>query len=226
MSAARASFRAGVIDCIPLMLGVIPFGLIAGVAAVSAGIPAVHTVGMSVIIFAGASQLAAIELIGQDAPALVIVLTVLVINLRMMMYSASLAPHFQKLNERWKVLLSYILTDQAFAVSIIKFEQSDVKKHWYYFGVAITLWVVWQIATIVGIVLGASIPAEWNLGFTVPLIFLTLLITAMKDRPSIAAGVGGGVIAVVGAGLPFNLGLLIGSLCGIATGLLVAERWA
>ncbi|MFC6732655.1 AzlC family ABC transporter permease [Haladaptatus sp. DYSN1] len=224
MSAARASFRSGVVDCLPLILGIVPFGLISGVAAIEVGLSAAHALGMSVIIFAGASQLAAIELIGQDAPALVIVVTVLVINVRMMMYSASIAPHFQRLEERWKLLLSYVLTDQAYALSILKFEQEDVKKRWYYLGVALPLWIVWQIATMVGIVLGASIPSEWNLGFTVPLIFLALLVPTMKNRPSVAAAVVGGGVAVAAAGFPFNLGLLVGALCGIVVGVVVAER--
>jgi predicted branched-subunit amino acid permease len=106
VTSPRSDFRAGVRVGVPIVLGIVPFGLVAGAGAVSVGIPALQAVGMSVFIFAGASQLAAIELVGRGAPAAVIVLTVLVVNLRMVMYSASIAPHFARQSAKWKAALS------------------------------------------------------------------------------------------------------------------------
>ncbi len=198
--------------------------MVAGVAAVGAGIPPIEALAMSVVIFAGASQLAAAELIGRNAPAVVVVFTVFVINLRMVMYSASIAPYFARQSAKWKGFLSYLLTDQAYAVSLLKFERNgDVSRRWYYLGIAVPLWVVWQIATVAGIALGSGVPDGWHLDFAVPLVFLAVLIPAVTDRATVAAAVVGGTVAIVANGLPYNLGLITAAVVGIATGLLVEE---
>ncbi|WP_135828571.1 AzlC family ABC transporter permease [Halorussus halobius] len=206
------------------MLGVAPFGMVFGVAAVGSDVPVVETVAMSVVIFAGASQLAAVELVGQNAPAAVVVATVLVINLRMMMYSASIAPHFERLSARWKALLSYLLTDQAYAASIFEFENDDdVSRKWYFLGVAGPIWLMWQVATVAGIALGSGVPDGWHLDFAVPLVFLALVIPAVTDRSTAVAAVVGGSVAVAAAGFPFNLGLITAAVAGIAGGLVTEE---
>jgi 4-azaleucine resistance transporter AzlC len=220
----RADFRRGVRDVAPLLLGVAPFGLVAGIAAVNAGLDLSQAVGMSVIVFAGASQLAALDLIGNGAPASVVVLTAVVINLRMLMYSASIAPHFRAFAARVKAGLAYLLTDQAYALSIASYRDGDVDRVAYYLGTAVTLWVVWQLTTVAGVVLGTGVPEAWGLEFAVPLVFLALLVPAMEDGPTTVAGLAGGAVAVVGTALPLNLGLLVGASVGIAAGLL-AERF-
>jgi 4-azaleucine resistance transporter AzlC len=220
-----ADLRKGVRAALPLLLGVVPFGLVSGVAAVGAGLTLVEAMGLSVVVFAGASQLAILDLLGRDAPLAVVVLTAAVINVRMVMYSASIAPYFRPFRRRWKALLAYLLTDQAYALSIAEYTRhEDTDRRWYYFGIAATIWVVWQVATVAGIVLGANVPERWGLQFAVPLVFLTLLVMALKDRPTVAAGVVGGGVAVVGAGLPLNLGLVVGAVAGVATGVLVERR--
>ncbi|MFC4449017.1 AzlC family ABC transporter permease [Halorussus aquaticus] len=224
MPSPRADFRSGVRVALPILLGIVPFGMVAGVAAVNAGIPAVEAVAMSVVIFAGASQLAAAELVGRNAPAVVVVFTVLVINLRMMMYSASIAPYFQRESARWKGALAYLLTDQAYAVSLLRFENDeDVSRRWYYLGVGGALWVTWQLATVVGIALGASVPDSWRLEFAVPLVFLAVLVPAVTDRATGVAALVGGAVGVAANGLPFNLGLITAAVVGIAAGLLAEE---
>jgi 4-azaleucine resistance transporter AzlC len=220
----RADFRRGVRDVAPLLLGVAPFGLVAGIAAANAGLDLTQAVGMSVIVFAGASQLAALDLIGRDAPLSVVVLTAVVINLRMLMYSASIAPYFRTFAARVKAGLAYLLTDQAYALSIASYRaEASVDRVAYYLGVAVTLWVVWQLTTAAGVLLGTGVPDAWGLEFAVPLVFLALLVPAMEDGPTTVAGLVGGTVAVVGAGLPLNLGLLVGASVGIVAGLL-AER--
>lgn len=212
---------AGVRDVSPLLLGIAPFALVAGIAAVNAGLGLAEAVGMSVIVFAGASQLAAIELIGANAPLAVVIGTAVVINVRMVMYSASIAPHFADYGRKLRAGLAYVLTDQAYALSVAEFEANPERSRWrYYVGAAAALWVVWQVGTVVGVVVGAGVPDAWGLTFAVPLVFLALLVPTMKDRPTTAAGVGGGAIAVAAAGLPLNLGLLVGAVSGIVVGLL------
>ncbi|RBI61799.1 branched-chain amino acid ABC transporter permease [halophilic archaeon] len=198
--------------------------MVAGVAAVNAGVPAIQALAMSVVIFAGASQLAAAELIGESAPVGVVVLTVLVVNLRMMMYSASIAPYFERQPARWKAVLSYLLTDQAYAVSVMKFERDETtSRRWYYLGVASPLWVSWQIATVAGILLGANVPTGWHLDFAVPLVFLAVLVPSVTDRPTVVAALVGGGVAVAAGGLPFDLGLVVAAVAGIVAGLLAEE---
>ncbi|WP_136717591.1 AzlC family ABC transporter permease [Halorientalis salina] len=219
-----ADFRRGVRDVSPLLLGVAPFGLVAGIAAVNAGLDLSQALGMSVVVFAGASQLAALDLLGSDAPLAVVVVTAVVINLRMVMYSASIAPYLRDLSARWKGGLAYLLTDQAYALSIASYRsERSVDRKSYYLGVAATLWAVWQLATVAGVVLGTGVPDAWGLEFAVPLVFLALLVPAMEDGPTVVAALVSGTVAVAGAGLPLNLGLLVGASVAIPIGL-VAER--
>ena len=216
----RSEFWQGVRDVIPLLLGIVPFGFIAGIATVNAGLGLPEAVGLSAIVFAGAAQLAALDLIGRDAPLAIVVVTTVVINLRMLMYSASIAPYFADYGRRLRAGLAYVLTDQAYALSIAEYEENPERSRWrYYLGAAASLWVVWQIGTVVGVVVGAGVPEAWGLTFAVPLVFLALLVPAMKDRPTTAAGVSAGAVAVVAAGLPLNLGLLVGAITGVVVGL-------
>jgi 4-azaleucine resistance transporter AzlC len=226
MSSRRGSFLDGARTVAPVMVGIVPFGLVAGAAAVRVGLSGLHAVGLSVLVFAGASQLAAIELLGDNTPAAVVVVTVLVINLRMTMYSASLAPYLQEFSTRWRAAMAYILTDQAYALSVAEFRVDEsVNRKWYYLGTAVPLWVVWQICTVVGVVVGARVPDSLPLQFAVPLTFLAILVPTITDSPSaVAAGVGGS-IAVVGSGLPLNLGLITGAVTGVVAGLVVETGW-
>jgi len=212
--------RDGVRDALPLLLGIVPFALVAGVAGVEAGLTPLQTVGLSVIVFAGASQLAAIDLLGRDAALGVVVITVVVINLRMLMYSASIAPYFRDLSARVRAGCAYLLTDQAYALALARYTgDRELRRPYYYLGVAVTLWVVWQAGTVVGVVFGAAVPDGWRLGFAVPLVFLALLVPAVSDAPELAAAVVAAAVAVAGAGLPFNAGLLAGAGVGVAVGI-------
>jgi 4-azaleucine resistance transporter AzlC len=208
----------------PILLGVVPFGLIAGISAVSVGLTPLHGVGMSITVFAGASQLAALQLIGRHAPFLVVAATALIINARFVMYSASLAPHFTEASTGRKALLSYLLTDQAYAFSIRRYadrSEATSARLSYYLGAALTLWITWQIATAVGAFLGAAIPESWSLDFAIPLVFIALLVPAIRDRSdAVAAGVSG-TLAVLLVGLPFNLGLPLAATTGIIAGIVV-----
>lgn len=221
---SNSDFGEGVRTVAPVLLGVVPFALVAGVAAASAGLSLLEAMGMSVIVFAGASQLAALDLLSQDAPLAVVVVTAAVINLRMMMYSASIAPHFRSVSARWKAVLSYLLTDQAYALSLTRYgEDDEIDRKWFYLGIAATLWVVWQLGTLAGVLLGAGVPDSWGLEFAVPLVFLAVLVPALEDRASVVAGVVAAGVAIAGGGLPLNLGLLVAAAVGITVGMIFEE---
>ena len=224
MDRVSTHFSAGFRDALPLLLGILPFALVAGVAAAETGLSLLQAVGMSVFVFAGASQLAALELLGDNASLAVVVLTAAVINLRMLMYSASIAPRFRAATARVRAVLAYFLTDQVFALTVARYDADDSGQRWYYLGVSLALWGVWQVGTVIGVVVGAGVPESWGLEFAVPLVFLALLVPTLKERESLAAGAAAGVVAVAGAGLPFNLGLIVAALVGVAAGMFVGGR--
>ena len=223
----RPAFLDGMRSVVPLLIGVAPFGLIFGVTAAGSAVGGGLGYASSLIIFAGAAQLATVQLLTAGSAAVVVVATALVINARHLMYSAALAPHFREFPTGWRLTLPYILTDQAFAVSVSRFDEGTTPeyKRWYFLGGAISLWTTWQLSSAAGVVLGASVPESWSLDFAIPLVFLALLVPALKDRPSVVAAVVGGVVALAAHGVSYNLGLLIGALVGIAAGV-VAERVA
>lgn len=222
----RAAVREGVVDVLPVAIGIIPFGLVAGAAAVEAGLGVDGGLGLSMIVFAGASQLAAIELFARDAPAVVVVLTVAIINLRMAMYSAAVAPVLARHPRRHRLAAAYVLVDQVFAMLLDRDAVDDGawNRLGYYVGLGGTLWVLWQLDTLVGAVVGASIPDWLPLSAALPLVFLALLVPAVTDRATFAAAVVSGTIATIGVDLPYNSGLLIGAVSGILVGTLVSLR--
>jgi len=225
-----AAFVSGAKAIVPVLFALLPFGVAFGATAIGSGLSTLEALGMSVFVFAGAAQLAAIPLISAGASVAVVVLTVLIVNLRLTLYSASLAPHFRHLPAGWKGLLSYLLTDQAYAATITRFDDGQIEepdKRWYYLGVAMPIGVVWLTATMLGIFLGAWASEGWSLDFVLPLIFIALAVPAIKDRMTTAAALSAGVAAVFAAALPLNLGLITSALVGVVGGLVaesVAER--
>jgi predicted branched-subunit amino acid permease len=154
------------------------------------------------------------------------VFTVWVINLRHALYSASVASYLQKLPTRWKLALAYLLTDEAYAVTIIHYQEEGDKqyRHWFFLGAGLTLWTTWQLSTAMGIFLGATVPASWSLDFTLALIFIALVVPSLKDRASLGAALSAGVAAIILFSLPLKTGLLVASLIGIVVGMLVERR--
>jgi len=222
----RTAFLDGLGDVAPLNIGTVPFGLIVGVAAASSRMGALAGWSTSPIIFGGSAQVVTIDLHNAGAAALVVIATALIVNARHVMYSAVLAAHFRPFPTMWKYGLSYLMTDQIFATAVTRWEGVDdpFYKRWYFLGGALGLWVPWQIATIVGVLLGAQVPDAWSLDFAIPMVFLVLLILAVQDRPGMVAAIVGGAAALIGGDIPYNLGLVVATGCGIVAGL-IAERW-
>lgn len=182
MSESKKNFVEGVRSEIPLLIGVFPFGMIYGALALNAGLSNLASQMMSSIVFAGSAQFITAQLVHDAAPGLVVVLTIAVVNLRHMLYSASLAPYLKDLSIRWKFLLSYLLTDEAYAPSILHFEKEGLAthKHWFLLGAGFSLWFTWQVSTAIGIFLGAAIPESWSLDFALPLTFIAMVVPVLK----------------------------------------------
>ena len=223
----QSQFLKGVKDTFPILIGVAPFGMIYGVMAVKAGLTAAAAQAMSVILFAGSSQFMVVQLISAGTPWLVIVTTAFIINLRHALYSASIAPHIRRLSPLWKGLLAYTLVDEAYAIGITHFEQNGSKElqHWYLFAAGLALWTCWQASTALGIFLGAQIPAEWSLDFTLALTFIALVVPALKDRPLVLAALSAGITAAAAHQLPYKFGLILAAMVGISVGLWSEQKW-
>ncbi len=230
MVSRRSEFFEGVKAELPILLGVSPFGLIYGVLALNAGLPAALAFAMSSVVFAGSAQFIAAQLIGSGAPGIVILSTTLIVNLRHVLYGASVAPYLKHLNLRWKCLLAYLLTDEVYAVAITRFAQDTAlpsrppHNHWYFLGAGLAQWGAWQASTAVGIALGTQVPPGWGLDFTVALTFIALVVPTLTDRPSVAAALTAGMISLLAAGWPHKLGLLVAAMCGIVVGLTFEAR--
>jgi 4-azaleucine resistance transporter AzlC len=231
MRPARIEFWHGVKAQIPILFGTSPFGLIYGILAMEADLPVEVALGMSLIVFAGSSQFIAAELFAAATPGIIIVLTTFVVNLRHMLYSASIAPYIRHLSTAWKYLLAFLLTDEAYAVAITRYQSETPESvrgsnpHWYFLGAGLALWGSWQLSTLAGVVLGAQVPESWSLDFTLALTFIALVIPVLTDRPAILAALIAGVIALAAHSLPYNLGLILAVMGGIGAGM-AAERFS
>jgi 4-azaleucine resistance transporter AzlC len=223
-----AEARAGAKAVAPMLVGVIPFGLVAGATAVDDGFGVGAAAGMSTIVFAGASQLAAFQVLADGGSALLAAVAAWTINLRMLLYSASLAPHLAHETRARRLLVAYLMTDQAYAVSITRWELDSTEEKRrvpYYLGAGLLLWVVWQLSTLAGALGGSAIPDDIPLDFAVPLVFLVLLVPVITTRPAAVAAVAGGTAAVIAGELGVGaLSILAGALVGIAAGALAEGR--
>lgn len=230
-------FTAGIRAELPILLGVLPFGLIYGALALQAGIPPAPALAMSSIVFAGSAQFVATQLIAAGTPIGLLLLTTFVVNLRHLLYSASLAPYLRSLRPAWKAALAYLLTDEAYAVAITHYNQTSTARatlashrdepdhrHWFFLGAGLTLWTTWQASTAAGLFLGARIPTSWHLEFALPLTFLALARPAVTDRATGITVLVASVVGIVSSGVTMRLGIIVAALAGIAAGI-VAEAW-
>ena len=209
-------------DIAPTLVGIVPFGIVCGIGAMAAGASPFAALAMSMIMFSGAAQIVAAQLLTAGAPFAVILLSCLVVSLRLVMYSAAMAPYLRPLDHRWRAVLSFFLTDQAFAATLQRFRTSDdVRGNASYFlGSGACLWVIWQIATLVGIVAGEVIAASWQLDFVVPLCFLAVLVPLLRDRISMLVFVVATVAVIALDAIPLRLSLICGGMLAIGAGVL------
>ncbi|GEM83346.1 AzlC family ABC transporter permease [Meiothermus hypogaeus] len=221
----QAAFWRGVLVSLPIAVGIVPFGLVTGIAGVKVGLSAVEVTVMSVLVFAGAAQLVALQLMGAGASIFFVWLATLVVNLRYIMYSSALARPLETLSGRMKILAAFLMVDQNFALALNQYGVLGPRlTPWFYLGIGVLLWLNWVVATYLGALLGARLPEAWALDFAVPLCFLVLLVPAVHDRPSLAAALVGGLVSTALIGLPYRSGLFIGALVGIGAGVWLENR--
>jgi predicted branched-subunit amino acid permease len=193
---------------------------------VASGIAPTVAMLISIVVFAGASMVAAAQLLASGTPALLVVLTTLFINLRFMMYSASLRLHFAREPLGWRLLIAYLQADNVYGLTIMRYaDKPDAPgERDFFIGAALVVWAAWQLAVGAGILIGAGVPPSWRLEFAAPLAFIAMTIPLLRDRAMIAAAVVAAITVVAAHGLPLKLGIPLAALMGIATGLAFERR--
>ena len=217
MSNRSKIFFKGVADVSPLMIPVVPFGIIFGVLAIDLGLSPITIIAMSIIIFGGASQIIFLQLFSAGASSLIILSSVGAVNSRHLLYGAVLSEHMSGFKMTWKIIISYFLVDQAFAVTNSYLKKStDKDKAFHSFGAGATCWVIWQITTIIGIFLGSIIPEKLGLSFAVPLTFLALIVDDLRKLINIIVIIISGLIATLGYEIiPFKAYVIVAAISGL-----------
>ena len=212
-----------------MLVGAAPFGVIFGTLAIGSGLPVWLTLGLSALVFAGSSQFVAVSLIGSGTALPVIWLTTLDVNLRHALYSATLLPYARELPARWRWSLAFWLTDETFAVveNQLRHHASLKDGAHYWLGSSLAMYLNWQVWTIVGVLLGQSVPVLATLGldFAMVATFSAIVALQLRERPVLFAALVAGGVALLARGMPFKLGLMLAAIAGVATGVLV-ELWS
>jgi len=220
-----SEFLTGARDSFPLIVGAIPFGIIYGTLAVASGLSFVAAMAMSTFVFAGSAQFIAVGLVAVGTGAPFIIMTTFVVNLRHALYSATLAPYVTKLPQHWQVLLAFLLTDETFAVVVKRYTEDSNTGYnrWYYLGSGMFMYLNWQFCTFLGLTLGQMLPdaASWGLDFAMVVTFIGMTIPYLKNKPMIATVAVAGSIAIIAHSLPHQLWLIVATVAGIATGVVV-----
>ena len=223
-----SAYWTGVRDGLPFILVVAPFSLLFGVVATEAGLNVWETLAFSVVVIAGAAQFTALQLMQENAPTVIVLASALAVNLRMAMYSASLTPHLGATPLWQRALASYAMVDQSYACSILAYERhrdwTPAQKMAFYFGAVTPVVPVWYALTVVGALIGSSMPAGLALDFAVPITFLAMIAPALRTLAHQAAAATSVTLALLCAGVPFNLGLIIAGIGGMIVGAQV-ELW-
>jgi len=219
-------FLKGILDVSPLMIPVVPFGIIFGVIGMDLGLSPYMTLGISIIIFGGASQIVLLQLFSGGTSSLVILSSVGAVNSRHLLYGAVLSKNLSSLKLTWKIILSYVMTDQAFAVSndYFKKNKKNKNKHYHLLATGFTCWTIWQISTLIGIVLGSVVPEELGLSFAIPITFLALLINDFKKLNNVIVMFVSGSIATLGYhSIPFKSYIIVAALFALLIALFLTN---
>lgn len=230
MKQRKSAFRLGLVDGLPFLLVIIPFALLFGVVATEAGLPVRESLAFSVAVIAGAAQFTAISLLSDNAPLVLVLAASLAVNLRMAMYSASMAPYLGEAPLWRRALVAYFLVDQSYACSIVRFEQNPdwtiATRLSYFTGVVILLCPLWYVFTVVGAVIGEAIPESFALDFAVPICFIAIVAPMLRTLPHVVAAITSVVASLSLGFLPAGVGLLVAGLIAMAVGAEVERRVA
>lgn len=222
----RTAFWGGARHMLPITVAVAPFGLVYGISAAEIGLSTLAGVAMSILLFAGAAQFVTVELLRTETATWVIIGSIAIVNLRFVVYSASLAAYWGKLSVIWQAAVSHVITDEPYALSIAYFSEhpNAPHKHWYHLGNGLLLWLTWVVSSGIGLLVGTAIPNDWSLEFANSLMFIGLLVPLIKSRPLLVAGVVAGCVGLIAAPLPHNTGFVLAVICGIGVGLFLERR--
>lgn len=211
------------LECAQLLPSYMPFGLVCGVAAVQAGLGEWGAVALATFAFAGSSQAVLTQFLSGGAPLLIAVASGLVVNLRMAVYSAAIAPRIAGATPKQRLLWAAFLVDQTFISNEVRHQRGAYAGHElaFYLGCAAVLWPWWIVMNAVGAFAGAKLPASWQLDFTIPLSFVAMVVPLLKSRPQVLAALAGGAAGVLFFALPLKLGLIAACALGTAVGMLV-----
>ncbi len=218
----RDALLEGVWRAAPSLVATGVWGIVTGVAMVNSGLTPLQAAGMSLLVFAGSAQLAALPLMAAQAPIWVVLLTALVINLRFVIFSAALYPHLKHLPLLRRALLGYVTADFSFAVGMARWNNVPAEQHGapehiaFLIGAAASTWIVWQTTSLAGVALGAQIPTAWALDFVTVVSLIALTLPMISGRPALIGVVTSGVVAVLAAPLPLRLGLVVAVIAGMA----------
>jgi predicted branched-subunit amino acid permease len=223
----RAMFRAGQRAILPSLPGAAAWGLVSGVAMVKGGLAVPWAILMSLTVYAGSAQLAALPLIATGMPLWVIVATGLATNLRFVIYSAALRPYFADQSARKRAALGFFMTDFTFTLFMRHAQENTLPprhRDAWFSGVCANNWITWQTSAITGIVAASYIPTDWGLEFTGTLALIALVGPALTTRPAIVGGVVAAVVALLAHPIPYRLGLFVAAIAGIVAATL-ADQW-
>ena len=220
-----SEFKNGCLQEIPLQLGVFPFGIAYGILGIEVGLTNIQTYLLSIIIFAGVSQIVFAQLFSTFTPNFMIVGTIGIVNLRHILYGVSLSSYLKKLSLKWRVILSYLITDEAFAISYKRFSEEKKTKymHFHLLGSGITLWISWQISTLIGIFIGPSIPNSLNLEYVIPLSFIAIVVVSINTKIKLIVFIMSALFSILLRDLPWNLWIITSALISIIIGVLISN---
>jgi predicted branched-subunit amino acid permease len=228
MTPHRTAFLRGLLAALPMVVVVGPFALLFGVVATEAGLNVAETMLFSVSVFAGASQFAALQTMQENAPALVVLATALAVNLRMVMYSVTLAPHFGELPLRSRALMAYFLVDQSFATTMAEIDRRPAmtaqEKRAVFYGAVVAVAPLWFLASLAGALIGRAIPPDYALDFALPITFLAMVAPMLRSLPHLVAAGVSILLSLLLAGMPYGTGLLVAASIAMAAGAGL-ERW-
>lgn len=220
-----SEFKNGCFQEIPLQLGVFPFGIAYGILGIEVGLTNIQTYLLSIIIFAGVSQIVFAQLFSTFTPSFMIVGTIGIVNLRHILYGVSLSSYLKKLSLKWRIILSYLITDEAFAISYKRFSEEKKTKymHFHLLGSGITLWISWQISTLIGIFIGPSISNSLNLEYVIPLSFIAIVVVSINTKIKLIVFIMSALLSILLRDLPWNLWIITSALISIIIGVLISN---
>ncbi len=228
----RTAFVEGVRATAPALIATSAWAVVTGVAMARSGLSEWQAVGMSLLVYAGSAQLAALPLIAANAPIWVVLLTALILNLRFVIFSAALHPHLRRLPLKKRVVLGYLTTDFGSAICLTHWDQwknaadrepGNTRQLWFFAGVATVSWLTWQMSSITGVLAGALVPLDWGLEYLPIVALLALMVPMVLNRPALVGVVVASAVALLGNALPLRLGLLAAVIAGVAAAM--AAEW-